>query len=192
MLQTLLAGRESSESPTHHPSRRGCCDSTENPPLTQNPLMLRRSLLGCLCLSLPAVAQDSSPIPKLADEDLSPPQFVLPGSEAELRRTLGRPNKTIEAQSGWLLKYPGLTVWTNGREILGATVTSRARSTRRGLRVADKESKVLELYGSPTSTYTNLSNGTRDLFYQVERTEALIITVKSARVLRIYAGAIYD
>jgi hypothetical protein len=39
MLQTLLAGRESSESPTHHPSRRGCCDSTENPPITNKALL---------------------------------------------------------------------------------------------------------------------------------------------------------
>ena len=153
--------------------------------------MLRRGLLICLCL-LPALAQANPPVSKLANEDLSPSQFDLPDLESELRRALGRPRSTTEDQNGRTLNYAGLNVWTNGSTILGATVTSRARSTRRGLRVTDEENKVLELYGPPTSTYTNLNNRTRDLFYQVERTEALIITIKSARVHRIYAGAIYD
>ncbi len=48
MLQTLLAGRESSKSPTHHPFRRECCDSTENPPVTKQPAQLLLAMWNTL------------------------------------------------------------------------------------------------------------------------------------------------
>ena len=137
-------------------------------------------------------AQELSSPPSLRTEDLSPTQFGLPDSEVKLRRALGRPVSIVHGENGSILKYKGLSVWTDGTSILGANVTDEARRTRRGLQVSDTEMRTQELYGAPTSTYKSESKGTLDLFYQIERTEALVVTVKAGRVLGIYTGAIYD
>jgi hypothetical protein len=190
MLQTLLAGRENSKSPTHRPLLEGVALRLAIRP-SQPLVMLRRNFWISLCFYTPSMAQQNSPA-ELAWDDLSPRQFGIPDLESELRGALGHPLKTTEDSNGRYLKYPGITVWTNGDYMLGAAVTSRTRPTRRGLRVTDGVGRVLELYGPPTSTYVDDARKTQNLIYQIDQTAALTFTVRSGRVSRITAGAIYD
>jgi hypothetical protein len=121
----------------------------------------------------------------LADSDLGIAPVVYRADSIAVQQILGRPK--ARAVSSWT--YDGLRVWFKNGKVEQFALTSRHFATRRGLRVGDSVSRVVQLYG-PSCT-EGAYNYCRTVGDDPD-SRGMLVEISNGRVTQIRIGAVFD